>query len=139
MQETAEGGYTMRVVIMKEGGKVDKFATAKERAKELAQKAWDGTKHCLSSAWTFCKDNREDLVVLVPLGIGAITGLKKATQKRAVDTERERINYSYYDPRHKRYWDLKRPMNNWERLELEERQQAGELTGHILQSMGLLK
>ena len=129
----------MKVIIMKEDGAIDRGATAKQRVKELLEGAADKTKKALSSAWNFAKDNREDLVVLVPLGVAAITGLKKATSKRAVDIERERIDYTYYDPRHKRYWDLRRKMTNRERLELEERQAAGEMTGHILDDMGLLR
>ena len=129
----------MRVIIMSENGKVDKTATAKQRAKEILGTACRKTKEALASGWNFVKENREDLVVLVPLGVAAVTGLKKATQKTTTDSERYRIDHTYYDPHTGRHWELKRKMSNYERMELEERQAEGELTGHILQSMRLLK
>lgn len=129
----------MRVIIMKEDGKVDKMATAKQRAKEVLETVGQKTKEALASGWNFVKENREDLVVLVPLGVAAVTGLKKAAQKTTVDSERYRIDHTYYDPRTGRHWELKRKMTNRERMELEERQADGELTGHILESMRILK
>lgn len=129
----------MRVIIMGENGKMDKAATAKQRAKEILTEVGRKTKAALSSGWQFVKENREDLVVLVPLGVAAVTGLKKATQKTTVDSERYRIDHTYYDPHTGRHWELKRKMTNYERMELEERQAAGELTGHILRDMRILK
>lgn len=129
----------MRVIIMNEDGKMDKVATAKQRAKEILTEVGRKTKSALSSGWNFVKDNREDLVVLVPLGVAAVTGLKKATQKTTVDSERYRIDHTYYDPHTGRHWELRRKMSNDERMELEERQAAGELTGHILRDMRILK
>lgn len=128
-----------RVIIMDEDGRVDKMATAKQRAKEILTTVGSKTKKALASGWSFVKENREDLVVLVPLGVAAISGLKKATQKTTADSERYRIDHTYYDPRTGRHWELRRKMTNYERMELEERQAAGELTGRILESMRLLK
>lgn len=129
----------MRIVIMSEDGKVDKIATAKQKAKTVFTEVGDKAKSALASSWRFLKENREDLVVLVPLGIAALTGLKKATRKNTVDTERYRIDHTYYDPHSGRHWELRRKMTNYERMELEERQAAGELTGHILRDMEILK
>lgn len=129
----------MKVIIMNEGGKVDKFATAKQRAKEILGTVGRKSKEALASGWRFVKENREDLVVLVPLGVAAVTGLKKAAQKTTTDSERWRIDHTYYDPHTGRHWELRRKMSNRERMELEERQAAGELTGRILESMGILK
>ena len=129
----------MRIIIMKEDGKVDKTATAKQQVKEFFGAVGRKTKDALASGWNFVKENREDLVVLVPLGVAAVTGLKKATQKTTTDSERYRIDHTYYDPHTGRHWELRRKMTNYERMELEERQAAGELTGRILESMRILK
>lgn len=129
----------MRIIIMNEDGKIDKTATAKQRLKEFLGTVGHKTKEALASGWKFVKENREDLVVLVPLGVAAVTGLKKAAQKTTTDSERWRIDHTYYDPHTGRHWELRRKMSNRERMELEERQAAGELTGHILESMRILK
>lgn len=124
---------------MNEDGQVDKIATAKQRAKELLIGAGETGKKLFADSWKFLKENREDLVVLVPLGIAALQGVKKATQKTTRETERYRIDHTYYDPRTGRHWELKRRMTNYERLELEQRQNRGESTGTILYDMGLLR
>lgn len=128
-----------RIVIMNEDGKVDKIATAKQRAVEIASRVAVAGKKCMGDTWKFLKENREDLVVLVPLGIAALQGVKKATQKTSRETERYRIDHTYYDPHTGRHWELKRRMTNYERLELEQRQNRGESTGPILYDMGLLR
>ena len=129
----------MKVVIMKGNGEVDKIATFKANIKGCLETSAKWIKSGASSAWGFVKENKDDLIVLVPVGVAAVTGLRKATQKNTVDTERYRIDHTFYDPRTGRHWELRRKMNNRERMELEERQAAGEMTGRILDDMGILK
>lgn len=44
-----------------------------------------------------------------------------------------------YDPSMGDWWDLKKPLTNNERLEMEARVANGELRGEVLRDMGKLK
>ncbi len=130
----------MRIVILKEDGTPDKTAMAKERVKETLTKVADGTKKFLSGAWQFCKDNKEELIVLVPLGLAAAKGVKNlATPSVDRGSERYRIDHTYYDPSTGAHWQLRRSLNNRERAELMQRRRSGEYTEDILDDMGVLR
>lgn len=128
-----------KIVILKEDGTEDKAAMKKEQIKETLVKVKDGVKDFMSSAWNFCKENKEELVVLVPLGLAAATGLKNLRSSTTRDSERQRIDHTYYDPCTGAHWKLKRQLSNRERSELMARRRNGEYTEDILWDMGVLK
>lgn len=107
-----------KIVILKEDGTEDKAAMKKEQIKETLVKVKDGVKDFMSSAWRFCKENKEELVVLVPLGLAAATGIKNLRSSTTRDSERQRIDHTYYDPCTGAHWQLKRQLSNRERSEL---------------------
>lgn len=128
-----------KIIIVNEDGSEDKQAMRKEQIKETLVKVKDGVKDFMSSAWKFCKENKEELVVLVPLGLAAATGIKNLRSSTTRDSERQRIDTTYYDPCTGAHWQLKRQLSNRERSELMARRRNGEYTEDILWDMGVLK
>lgn len=128
-----------KIIIVNEDGSEDKAAMKREQIKETLVKVKDGVKDFMSSAWKFCKENKEELVVLVPLGLAAATGIKNLRSSTTRDSERQRIDTTYYDPCTGAHWQLKRQLSNRERSELMTRRRNGEYTEDILWDMGVLK
>lgn len=128
-----------KFIILNEDGSEDKRAMKRERIKETLVKAKNDVKDFMSSAWKFCKENKEELVVLVPLGLAAATGIKNLKSSTTRDSERHRIDHTYYDPCTGAHWQLKRQLSNRERSELMTRRRNGEFTEDILWDMGVLK
>lgn len=123
------------VVLDENGNPIEKsiWEKTKEKLKEAAPKIKKGA----GEAWEWLKDNREELVKFTPFILGAI-GLVKSLKPTATQTERERIDHTYYDPRTGLHWQLRRPLSNDERMELERRRRLGEDAGDILSSMRVL-
>lgn len=121
---------------------VDKDGVAHEESKWKtrfhAAKEW--AKRKVSGAWNWCCSNKGDLIIMVPLGIAAVRGVKNTISppKTAAQIERERVDKTYYDRRTNIYWTLKRPMKTWEKEELVRRQREGEYTEEILKSFRIL-
>lgn len=128
-----------KIVILNEDGTEDKMAMRREKIKNSLIKVKDGVKTFMSDAWKFCKENKEELVVLVPLGLAAATGIKNLKSSTTKDSERQRIDHTYYDPTTGAHWQLRRPLTNSERAELMARRRAGEFTEDILEDMRVLK
>lgn len=128
-----------KIIIVNEDGTEDKAAMKKEQIKEALVKMKEGVKTFMSDAWNFCKENKEELVVLVPLGLAAATGIKNLKSSTTRDSERQRIDHTYYDPCTGAHWQLKRQLSNRERSELMARRRNGEYTEDILWDMGVLK
>lgn len=90
-------------------------------------------------------DNKEKIV----LGVGSMVLLIKTvkegtdmlgiTNRTKYERTYEQRRLQYYDPRSRRYFELRRPLRNYEILEIEDRSANGEYVGHILSDMGLLK
>lgn len=89
-------------------------------------------------AYTWCVGHKEELIGLIPLGLGLI-GLAKQLKPTKQETERERIDTTYYDPHTGLHWQLRRKLTNDERAELARRQRLGEYTEDILERMRVLK
>lgn len=104
----------------------------------LAAKDW--AKRTLSNGWRWCCDNKADLIVLVPLGLATLKGVKNtmAPKKSVTQIERERVDRNYYDPHTGVNWTLKRPLRTWEKEELMRRQRNGEYTETILRDLRVL-
>lgn len=128
-----------KIIIVNEDGSEDRQAMRKEQIKEALVKAKEGVKTFMSDAWRFCKENREELVILVPLGLAAATGIKNLRSSTTRESERQRIDTTYYDPSTGAHWQLKRQLSNRERSELMARRRNGEYTEDILWDMGVLK
>lgn len=104
----------------------------KKKAKETADKI-------CTSAKEIWNNNKEAIVVLTPIIFSGISMMNKSARRREEKKEEERRERRVYDPSMGDWWDLKKPLTNNERLELERRVADGELRGDVLRDMGKLK
>ena len=126
------------VVILDEDGKVDERAMKRQKIKNTLSDVWDRTKKTASDVWGWCKENREELAFMVPVFLAAATGVQKLRGGRQ-ESERTRIDTTYYDPSTGAHWRLKRTLTNSERAELMQRRRQGEYTEDILEDMRVLR
>ena len=93
--------------------------------------------------WNWVKDNKEMVIVCIPVACAAVTGVCKITSKaiqvHKVNREEMIKNTYIYDPSLGFYWPMKRALTGAEKLEFDARRKAGETTGEILRSMKVLK
>lgn len=100
------------------------------------------------NAMRWIKQNKEMIVVLAPvaassaalLGKWVIKPIWKGTIVRANLRRQEHIKTGFiYDPSLGAYYELSRKLNNQQKIELDQRRQAGERIGNILREMNVLK
>ena len=93
-----------------------------------------------NSAVSWCKENKEVLVVVVPVAGATIAGVTKLG-KQLVSTHKvnEYQNKVIYDRSLGHYWDLNRKLSNQEYLAIEQRRKNGERLSDILNDMKVLK
>lgn len=125
-------GGNMERYSWKECEKEIKKEEFKKKVKEKADKI-------CTSAKEFWDNNKEAIVVLTPIIFSGISMMNKSARRREEKKEEERRERRVYDPSMGDWWDLKKPLTNNERLELERRVADGELRGDILRDMGKLK
>lgn len=109
----------------------DKLNEAKEKVSEKAGEAINWTKNNWQAVLA-------GAAVAIPLATSAVK-LVKSLKGSAADKHEERMKNCYYDPSTGLHWDLKRMLNNSERIELMQRKRDGEYTEDILMDMKLLK
>ena len=128
-----------KVVILKEDGTEDKAAMKKQAIRNFVQDAADKAKRGIKTAWAWTMEHKEDLMWAGAAITGIIAGAKKLSTKTTQDSERYRIDHTYYDPSTGAHWQLRRQLTNGERAELMARRRAGEYTEDILSDMHVLK
>lgn len=88
----------------------------------------------------YLMENKEVLLVVLPLVGVAITGSVKLISKACNTYKAETIKKKYiYDPSGGFYWPTRRALTGAEKLQLDERHRNGESYGQILVDMKLLK
>lgn len=102
----------------------EKVSVAKEKIKSGAKIAWD---------------NRADIMAVGTVLIAAGSMMNKSAKRRDEKKETAIRERRVYDPSMGDWWDLKKPLTNNERLEMEARVANGELRGEVLRDMGKLK
>lgn len=97
-------------------------------------------KNRVDDAVKWCGENKEVLVVAIPLAVAGITAITKLGGK-LIGTYNERVlqDKSIYDHGFGTYWKLRRALTNNDRLTIERRRAAGEKLGDILKDLRLLK
>lgn len=94
----------------------------------------------LEKAKDWCADNKELLIVGIPVMVGAITGVAKMTGKYINACKQEQVKNLYcYDRSLGHYWKLRREVSNDEWLAIDKRKANGERLADILESMKVLK
>lgn len=96
----------------------------------------ESIKRGIAKTEMWISDNKEVLMFTVPIVAGAIVKTTKVIRNKQ---EMDARNRREWDPRTGQWWTLKRTLNSYQKLELEERYNNGESKGAILSSMGLLK
>ena len=96
----------------------------------------ESIKRGIAKTGMWISDNKEVLMFAVPIAAGAIAKTTKVIRNKQ---EMDARNRREWDPRTGQWWTLKRTLNSYQKLELEERYNNGESKGAILSSMGLLK
>lgn len=100
------------------------------------------------NAMRWINQNKEMIVVLAPvaassaalLGKWVIKPIWKGTVVRANLRRQERIKTGFvYDPSLGVYYELSKKLSNHQKIELDQRRQAGERIGNILREMNVLK
>lgn len=85
-------------------------------------------------------DNKEALVVIVPVAIKGATTIFKVIHKYGNLRKEEQLKDLYcYDRSLGHYWKLRRELTNREWLEIDRRKQNGERLSDILDEMRVLK
>lgn len=111
----------------------------KEYKRNWKEKLSDG----LHNTADWIRDNKDTVVLLIPVATTAITGVVKITKgivKLGVASkERKVTDRRCYDPSEGHYWALRRALTNDDWLKVSHRQAAGERLGDILADMNLLK
>ena len=93
-----------------------------------------------SKAIRFCDENKELLIVAVPVVGGAVTAGVKAAGKHHNLRKAEKIKKNFcYDRSLGHYWELRRELTNHEWIEIDRRRKRGERLADILSSMRVLK
>lgn len=101
-----------------------KIEEIKRKVKEKAIKAKD-----------FVVRNKETIIVAAPFVIAGLSEVNKAANRHERAKEDKIRNSRIYDPSLGCWWDLKKPLSNTERLEMELRISNGERRGDILRDM----
>lgn len=127
--------------LRKDKAKGKFFDKVIDKAKDATKTAVDKTKEVGKTLY----DNKEKIV----LGAGSVVLFIKTvksgtdalglTNRTKYEKTLDQRKTQYYDPHSRRYYELRRPLRNYEILEIEERSAEGERVGHILDDMGLLK
>ena len=113
------------------------------KIKEKIQTKWLNFKMRMSLRLRAIKDwivnNKEvSIAVAVAVGPSLFKAIGKYFGYRKVKKTEEKRERGYYDPRTGEWWYTRKPLNSYEKLELERRYKNGESKGKILMSMGKL-
>lgn len=117
----------------------EKFKTVKGKAKDFGRKAIGEAKRFGTEAVEFANRNREVLVIAVPVVIAGIKSGQSLMVNHRINSERKRIDHTYYDPSTGMHWELKRKASNADRAEILRRKRAGQDVYDILRQMNLIR
>lgn len=134
---------TVKLYFSIYGGNMERYSW-KECEKEIKREQFkrkirEKTSKTCEVARNFWNRNKEAIVILTPVIISGIGMINKSVKRREDKKEEEKRERRVYDPSMGDWWDLKKPLTNNERLEMERRVSEGELRGSVLKDMGKLK
>ena len=116
-------------------GTID-FRSTKQKLEDAGNYVKSKCRNC----WSWVKDNKEIVLVVVPVVGAAVTASVKGISKAVNNHRAEKIKTEYiYDPKLGFYWPTKRPLTGAEKMEYSRRYKDGENGGEILRQMKILK
>jgi len=99
----------------------------------------DAAKKAVEKTLAFVADNQQSILMSLPVVAAIIKFIHRARVEERLRRKELKSNNSIWDRRRMHMWDLKRPLNNRERRELDERMKRGEEMVYILESMRVLR
>ena len=115
----------------------DKCERVDNRTFAQKVKEWFALKKLALKMW-FEAHPRETFALVAVMASGAVKIIPKLLRARNI-SEQERIKEEYvYDRSLGHYWKLRRPLDNDEWREIEERKRSGEKLGDILEQLKVL-
>lgn len=110
------------------------------KIKEKIQTKWLNFKMGVSLRLRAIKNwisrNKEVTILLIlALGPKLLNCVGKFFSYRKEKKVQDKRECGYYDPRTGEWWTTRKPLNSYEKLELERRYKSGESKGQILSSM----
>ena len=109
-----------------------------KQRKKAQRREWFYKKENDVRNWYY--NNKEAILVLVPIGVGAITTLTKVVGKNANLKKEQKLKDLYcYDRSLGHYWALRRELSNSEWVEIDKRKAKGERLADILSEFKVLK
>lgn len=108
------------------------------RWQKFKHKCWKAKEKVKNTVKTYPKESAT-VVILGGAAIGKLIQKWKSIQPTQAELDREWKDLHIYDRSLGMYYPLRRKMTPRECMEFERRKRNGEPTGHILESMRLLK
>jgi hypothetical protein len=126
------------MIKMSEPKIIDVEVHYNSRWEKVKHKAWKAKEKVKQTVRTYPKECMS-FVILGGAAIGKTIKKWKSIQPTQAELDREWKDLHIYDRSIGMYYPLRRKMTPRECMEFERRKRAGEPTGHILESMRLLK
>ena len=119
-----------------------KFEEFKINAKYRFNEIKADAKFKVQKAKDWIANNKEFLIVAVPIGIGAVAEGRKVISQASTNANRRKEqnhrDYDVWDPSAGVQIHCKRKLSNSDRIEISIRRANGESTPRILKDMGLI-
>lgn len=115
-----------------------KIKTAIEKAKEKVKEVSKKAKQKLTNVYAYCKEHPEDVFYGAIVVAGACSAIDKKIQHQRRRVEEYRRQHQHYDRQTNQWVDLRRPLTEQEKWELNYRHKHGERISDILADMGLI-
>ena len=110
------------------------------KRREKIQDLKYSVKSKIDSGMDWVINNKDILVVLVPVIVSGVTTVTKVVVKRVNLRKQENIKNLYcYDRSLGHYWKLRRELTNKEWVEIDKRKRNGERLADILDEFKVLK
>lgn len=123
---------------MKGGHNMTKKEKVRQKIEDIRWKA----KQKAIAAKEWVVNNKEVVILATPVIIKAGKEIYKSHHKTAAqkwqESERRRIETTYYDPSSGLHWKLNREPTNEERIVIDRKRREGYDVGEVLMSLGLI-
>ena len=113
--------------------------STKDKIKLKKEAIVNKAKAIKEDACQWISDNKGFVIIMTPIVVSFVGKVINNSLKQKNIQEQERLKENYcYDHKLGMYWELNRPMSNYERLIFEERKSNGDSAGQILHDLQLL-
>ena len=96
-------------------------------------------KQAAGDALNFVEEHKEGILISVLSASAVGNMINNAQRNKRIKKEVKRVTYSIWDPKHMHHWELRRPLTNREKVELDRRVASGEDMANVLYQMRVLR